>query len=208
MSFRDNLLYLRAKQGMTQEQLAACLGVSRQAATKFYGAMRRFAFWLAMSAAILMLGIAAFTLFYNDNLALGAPLFDLPEQVAIALGTTFTLAGVAACVAMVLPASLERTTLRRLHPCTSLIESDNMIPSMVQVVRSIPVRLVLNSDVPINLHSDIAAAAISPQNAWSSRGCPSGYRFESHSLTAKLVMFDRLMMPTILPSCMTGAFFR
>lgn len=35
MSFRDNLLYLRAAQGMTQEQLAERLGVSRQSVTKW-----------------------------------------------------------------------------------------------------------------------------------------------------------------------------
>lgn len=35
MSFRDNLLHLRASQNMTQEQLAMLLGVSRQSVTKW-----------------------------------------------------------------------------------------------------------------------------------------------------------------------------
>ena len=35
MSFRDNLQHLRAAKGMTQEQLAMLLGVSRQAVTKW-----------------------------------------------------------------------------------------------------------------------------------------------------------------------------
>ena len=35
MSFRENLLYLRAAHGMTQEQLAEQLGVSRQSVTKW-----------------------------------------------------------------------------------------------------------------------------------------------------------------------------
>lgn len=35
MSFRDNLLYLRASHNMTQEQLAMMLGVSRQSVTKW-----------------------------------------------------------------------------------------------------------------------------------------------------------------------------
>ncbi len=35
MSFRDNLLHLRAVNGMTQEQLAALLGVSRQSVAKW-----------------------------------------------------------------------------------------------------------------------------------------------------------------------------
>ena len=35
MSFRDNLLHLRASQNMTQEQLAMMLGVSRQSVTKW-----------------------------------------------------------------------------------------------------------------------------------------------------------------------------
>ena len=35
MSFRDNLIHLRAANNMTQEQLAVLLGVSRQAVTKW-----------------------------------------------------------------------------------------------------------------------------------------------------------------------------
>ena len=35
MSFRDNLQHLRAAKGMTQEQLAMLLGVSRQAVSKW-----------------------------------------------------------------------------------------------------------------------------------------------------------------------------
>lgn len=35
MSFRDNLLHLRASHNMTQEQLAVLLGVSRQSVTKW-----------------------------------------------------------------------------------------------------------------------------------------------------------------------------
>lgn len=35
MSFRDNLIHLRATHNMTQEQLAMLLGVSRQAITKW-----------------------------------------------------------------------------------------------------------------------------------------------------------------------------
>lgn len=35
MSFRDNLQHLRATRGMTQEQLAEQLGVSRQSVTKW-----------------------------------------------------------------------------------------------------------------------------------------------------------------------------
>lgn len=35
MSFRENLIHLRATNNMTQEQLAVLLGVSRQAVTKW-----------------------------------------------------------------------------------------------------------------------------------------------------------------------------
>ena len=35
MSFRDNLQYLRTQRGMTQEQLAMLLGVSRQSISKW-----------------------------------------------------------------------------------------------------------------------------------------------------------------------------
>ena len=35
MSFRDNLIHLRAVNNMTQEQLAMLLGVSRQSVTKW-----------------------------------------------------------------------------------------------------------------------------------------------------------------------------
>ena len=38
MSFRDNLLHLRASRNMTQEQLAMLLGVSRRSVTKWESA--------------------------------------------------------------------------------------------------------------------------------------------------------------------------
>jgi len=35
MSFSENMQYLRKKENLTQEQLAACLDVSRQAVSKW-----------------------------------------------------------------------------------------------------------------------------------------------------------------------------
>ncbi len=170
MSFRDNLIHLRATHNMTQEQLAMLLGVSRQAVTKWeaeksypemdkllklcqvfnctlddlvqgdltsaeaapvvkpapsyppadvfgYDAeMRSLAWRVALGIALIILATALSLPFFNADDPLANPLFTLPENVAAALGTLTIFIGVAALLALIIPAGLSYSHFVREHP--------------------------------------------------------------------------------------------
>ena len=170
MSFRDNLLRLRATHNMTQEQLAMLLGVSRQAVTKWESdrsypemdklikmcqvfdctldelvqgdlterevpqtspsapaappadvfdydkTMRTFCLKIALGVAAFIMGVALAMPFINENGPTVAAALNLADNVAAALGTLIILLGVAAGLALIIPASLARAQFVRAHP--------------------------------------------------------------------------------------------
>ena len=170
MSFRDNLIHLRATHNMTQEQLAMLLGVSRQAVTKWEAEksypemdkllklcqvfnctlddlvqgdltsteptiavkpapafpaqdifgydteMRNMAWHTALGIALLILATALSLPFLSANDPAANPLFTLPENIAAALGTLVIFIGIAALLALVIPAALSYSHFIKEHP--------------------------------------------------------------------------------------------
>lgn len=170
MSFRDNLLHLRAANNMTQEQLAMLLGVSRQSVTKweaeksypemdkllklcqvfdctldelvqgdltsrtsslqavagaqglaadvfdYDGFMRRFASRIAWGIFAVVAGVGLSLPLFGAADPTVNPCFSLPENIAAALGVLLVFAGIAACLASIVPAGLSYSAFVRAHP--------------------------------------------------------------------------------------------
>ncbi|WP_251198059.1 helix-turn-helix transcriptional regulator [Anaerotardibacter muris] len=170
MSFRDNLIHLRATHNMTQEQLAMMLGVSRQAVTKWESdrsypemdklikmcqifdctldelvqgdltgrqapqaspsnpstppadvfdydkTMRTFGLKIAFGVAAFIMGTALAMPFLSEDGPTLAPILGITDNVAAALGTFIILLGIAAGLALIIPASLARAQFVRAHP--------------------------------------------------------------------------------------------
>ena len=170
MSFRANLIHLRAANNMTQEQLAMLLGVSRQSVTKWESEksypemdkllkmcqifdcslddlvqgdltdksgnptvmlrpadrpadifgydemMTRFAQKISLGCVAPVVGVAIGTVFFALSPDPDGGLGILPEGIAAAFGLLCICLGIAACLALILPAAFEHSGFVKAHP--------------------------------------------------------------------------------------------